>query len=275
MLRCGPPVLAAGGAVLASIPTAIVAFVLYRALGQATRPRELALAALILALALGLRIALASAAGRRIRRALNELAERARVEVLEGSQRLPGRRVREIDAGRVVALLTTGLDEAIGVYGDAFEAIFSGISTALLLFVLLAFIDWRISLVALGFAPLTAIYLRVAQDQFARRAASGARACRGHLALFRVRRIGRAAAHVRTHSRNARNAWPGRCKNSRSKRSNEHRPDSVRRAGVVFRRVRLCDHGDGCNGSQCRRRFCGDALPAGADRGAEPFSNVV
>ncbi|MGD0475687.1 MAG: ABC transporter ATP-binding protein [Candidatus Velthaea sp.] len=152
--------LAAGGAVLASIPTAIVAFVLYRALGQATRPRELALAALILALALGLRIALASAAGRRIRRVLNELAERARVEVLEGLQRLPGRRVREIDAGRVVALLTTGLDEAIGVYGDAFEAIFSGISTALLLFVLLAFIDWRISLVALGFAPLTAIYLR-------------------------------------------------------------------------------------------------------------------
>jgi ABC-type multidrug transport system fused ATPase/permease subunit len=55
--------------------------------------------------------------------------------------------------------LTTGLDEAIGIYGDAFEAIFGGISTALLILVLLAFIDWRIALVALAFAPLTAGYL--------------------------------------------------------------------------------------------------------------------
>jgi ATP-binding cassette subfamily B protein IrtB len=151
--------LATAGALLASIPTAIVAFVLYRALGRAIRPLELILAAAVLAVALALRIVLSSAAGRRVRGALNELAEQVRVDVLEGLQRLPGRRLREIDAGRVVAILTTGLDEAIGVYGDAFEAIFGGISTALLLFVLLAFIDWRISLVALGFAPLTAVYL--------------------------------------------------------------------------------------------------------------------
>ncbi len=87
--------LAASGALLAAVPTAIVAFVLYRASNRATRTADLVAAALILALALGLRFALASAAGRRVRRALNEFAERVRVDVLEGLQRLPARRVRE------------------------------------------------------------------------------------------------------------------------------------------------------------------------------------
>jgi ABC-type multidrug transport system fused ATPase/permease subunit len=151
--------LAVGGAILAAVPTAIVAFVLYRALNHATRSVDLAVAAVILAAALLLRVALSSAAGRRVRRALNELAEGVRVDVLEALGRLPARRLREIDAGHVVAVLTTGLDEAIGVYGDAFEAIFGGVSTALLILVMLAVIDWRIGLVALGFVPLTAGYL--------------------------------------------------------------------------------------------------------------------
>jgi ATP-binding cassette subfamily B protein IrtB len=150
---------AAAGAVLAAVPTAIVAFVLFRELNHAARTSEFVVAAVVLAAALTLRVGLASAAGSRVRRALNERAERVRVDVLEGLQRIPGRRLHEIDPGRVVATLTTGLDEAIGIYGDGFEAIFGGISTALLILVLLAFIDWRIALVALAFAPLTAGYL--------------------------------------------------------------------------------------------------------------------
>jgi ATP-binding cassette subfamily B protein len=152
-------VLAAGGAFLAAVPTAIVAFVLYRALNRASRSADVFAAAAILAVALVLRVALSSAAGRGVRRALNELAERVRVDVLEGLQRLPARRVRELDAGRVVAILTTGLDEATAVYGDAFDAIFGGIATALLILVVLAVVDWRIALVALGFAPFIVVYL--------------------------------------------------------------------------------------------------------------------
>jgi ABC-type multidrug transport system fused ATPase/permease subunit len=129
-------------------------------LNHAARTTEFAVAAVVvLAAALALRVGLASAAGSRVRRALKR-ARRARARRRSRRlERIPGRRLREIDPGRVVATLTTGLDEAIGIYGDAFEAIFGGISTALLILVLLAFIDWRIALVALAFAPLTAGYL--------------------------------------------------------------------------------------------------------------------
>jgi ATP-binding cassette subfamily C protein CydD len=73
-------------------------------LNHAARTTEFAVAAVVvLAAALALRVGLASAAGSRVRRALNERAERVRVDVLEGLQRIPGRRLREIDPGRVVA----------------------------------------------------------------------------------------------------------------------------------------------------------------------------
>jgi ATP-binding cassette subfamily B protein len=146
-------------AILALIPTAIVAFVLYGVLNRGTRTTELAGAAAILAVSVVVRIALSSAAGRQVRRALGERAERVRVAVLDALQRVPAGRVREIDAGRTVAILTTGIDEAITVYADAFDAIFGGTLTALLILVMLAVIDWRIALIALAFAPLTAGYL--------------------------------------------------------------------------------------------------------------------
>jgi ATP-binding cassette subfamily B protein len=151
--------LAAGAAFAAVVPTAIIAFVVFRALGHSMRGAELVSAAVVLAAALLLRIVLASAAGRGVRRALNAHAERLRVEVLEALQHVSPRRLRDIDAGRAVATLTTGLDEAIAVYGDAFDAIFGGLSTAALILLLLCAIDWRVALVALCFLPLTAVYL--------------------------------------------------------------------------------------------------------------------
>lgn len=151
-----PAVLAA---LLAAVPAAIVAYVVNRALQRATTGVDLGLAALVLVVALTLRFAAARAAGRLARLALNEYAERLRINVLDGLGRIPARRLREIDAGRVVAVLTTGIDEAFGVFGDAFDAIFGGVATALLILALLAAIDWRIALLALAFLPLTGGYL--------------------------------------------------------------------------------------------------------------------
>jgi ATP-binding cassette subfamily B protein len=151
--------LAVGAALAASVPAGIIAFVVFRALGAAIAGSELLAAAIVLAGALVLRIVLGTLAGRRVRRQLNAHAERLRVDVIEGLVRVPARRLREIDPGRAVAVLTTGLDEAIGVYADAFDAIFGNLVTALAVLLLVAVIDWRVALVAAAFMPLTAIYL--------------------------------------------------------------------------------------------------------------------
>jgi ATP-binding cassette subfamily B protein len=150
---------ALGAAVAAAVPVSLVAYVLYRALVHATRDVELAAATVILGLALVVRTGLSTAAGRYVRRALNAHAARLRVAVVDGLQRVPVRRLRDVDAGSTVALLTTGLDEAVCVFGDGFDAIFGGVTTALLIAFMLVVIDWRIGLVALGFLPLTAAYL--------------------------------------------------------------------------------------------------------------------
>jgi ABC-type multidrug transport system fused ATPase/permease subunit len=150
---------ALGAALAAAVPSATVAYILYRAFAHAALGQILAASAGVVLVALGLRIVLATVAGRLVRRGLAAHAERLRVEIVDGLRSLPVRRLRDVDAGRTVALLTTGLDEAVDTFGDGFDAIFGGVANALLVGLLLIAIDWRIGLVALAFLPLTAIYL--------------------------------------------------------------------------------------------------------------------
>ena len=151
--------LASCAAVFATVPIAVIAIALYRALHATTNRPELALASVALVVAILLRFVAASSAGRRVRGWLTRRAERLRVDVIEGLRLVPARQLASIDPGRTVAIVTTGLDEAIAILGDAFEAMFGGVLNAALILGILALIDWRIALVPLGFLPLTAGYL--------------------------------------------------------------------------------------------------------------------
>ena len=151
--------LAICAALLAALPTGILAFALYHALHDALRRSQVAVAVTVLAIAVAVRIVVATAAGRRLQRVLSRCAERLRLDVLERLRRLSPRELADIDAGRTVAIVTTGIDETIAILGDAFDVIFGSLVTALLILAILATIDWRIALVSLAFLPLSAGYL--------------------------------------------------------------------------------------------------------------------
>lgn len=151
--------LAGFAAIFATVPIALVAYLLSRVLrGTLGRP-QLAFSIAVFLVAIALRIVVASAAGRRVRDVLSRRAERLRVAVIERLRRVPARELARVDAGGTVAAVTTGLDEAIALFGDAFDALFGGVLTALLTLTVLAIVDWRIALVSLAFLPITAGYL--------------------------------------------------------------------------------------------------------------------
>jgi ATP-binding cassette subfamily B protein len=144
----------------ATIPLAVIAFVLVRAV-RGTIPRsafEVAADAVVASLVV--QIPLARAAARCLRDALEGRAEALRAAVVAHLRAVPARSLSALDPGQTLAVITLGLDDAIALTGNAFDALFGGLLRALCAVAVVAAIDWRIALVSLLFVPVAAGYLR-------------------------------------------------------------------------------------------------------------------
>jgi len=151
--------LAVVAAILAAVPLAAIAAALHAALASAPPLNELRSLAIAVAFALAVQFAASAAAARLFRGRLAARAERLRVATIERLRDVPPASLAGLDAGRIVALLTTGLDEANEALAGGFDRTFGGAVAAFASLAVVAAIDWRIALVALAFLPVTAGYL--------------------------------------------------------------------------------------------------------------------
>ncbi len=139
-----------------------------RALADATTPAELRTLAIAVAGALAVQLVLSAAAARLVRAKLGARAERLRTTTIERLRDVPAAQLANLDAGRTVELLTSGLDEAGEALAGGFDQMFRGAIAACASLAVVAALDWRIALVALAFLPVTAIYLRQSRGISAR-----------------------------------------------------------------------------------------------------------
>jgi len=151
--------LAVVAALFATVPIGTITYTLYHQLHRTTTNGELRAAILALAVAIVLQVVASVAAAGIVRKLLGKRAQAMRVAVIEGLRRVPARQLADVDAGRCVAILTTGLDDAVESLGAAFDAIFSGALTALFTACVLLVVDWRIGLVALMLLPVALGYV--------------------------------------------------------------------------------------------------------------------
>jgi len=155
-------------ALLTAVPLGAVAVAIRRALASATSTSELRTLGLAVAGTLLLQLVLSAAAARVVRAKLAARAERLRTTTIERLRDVPAAQLASLDAGRAVALLTTGLDEAGEALAGAYDQLFRGALAAGASLVVVAALDWRIALVALVFLPVTVVYLRQSRGISAR-----------------------------------------------------------------------------------------------------------
>jgi ATP-binding cassette subfamily B protein len=150
-------------AVFAAIPIACIAYVLLAA-ASAPPPRVIVLAiAGFVAVAAVMQTPIATAGSRFFRGSLDERARALRVAVVEHLRLVPARTLATIEAGKVLAAVTLGLDQAMAAIGAAFDAAFSGTLRAIACLVIVALVDWRIALISLAFLPVVLIYARLSR----------------------------------------------------------------------------------------------------------------
>jgi len=155
--------LAVGASVLASIPLAVVAFVLVRAARGAIPHLAFEIAADAVVASVIIQIPLARAAARGLRRALEERGEAVRIEVIEHLRLASARSLAALDPGQTLAVMTLGIDDAIAIVVGAFDSICGGLLRAFCAVAIVAAVDWRIALVSLGFLPIVGAYLRASR----------------------------------------------------------------------------------------------------------------
>lgn len=152
---------ACGGlaSILAAIPLGAIAIAIRRALSDGTSANEIRWLIIGVAGAVFLQLALSAIAARVVRAKLAARAERLRADTIERLRDVPAAQLTTLDAGRAVALLTTGLDDAGEALAGGFDQMFRGTLAAFASLAVVAALDWRIAAVALAFLPVTAIYL--------------------------------------------------------------------------------------------------------------------
>ncbi len=150
---------AAAAAIVSAVPLGAIAVALRRSLAHATTSAEVRGLAVAVAGALLLQLVLGTAAARLVRDRLAARAERSRIETIERLREIPPDQVAGLDAGRTIALLTTGLDDAGEALAGGFDQMFRGTVAAFASLAVVAALDWRIALVALLLLPVTAGYL--------------------------------------------------------------------------------------------------------------------
>lgn len=200
---------AAAAALLAAAPLGAIAIALRSAFAGATGPAELRTLGLAVVGALAVQIVLSVAAARLVRGRFAAHAERLRVRTIEALRDVPAQQLAGLDAGRTVAVLTGGLDDAGETLAGAFDQLFRGSIAAFASLAIVAALDWRIALVALAFLPVTIGYLWQSRGITTRAAPGFVRArAEGSSRFFEyVESIGLLRAFGWTAERTRRLAW--------------------------------------------------------------------
>jgi ATP-binding cassette subfamily B protein len=159
---------AVAAGLLSVVPLGTIALALRQAFVSTVALSEVRSLALGVGFAVAAQILVSVVAGRLVRRQLAARSEALRVDTIDRLRDVPAAQLDGLDAGRTVALLTTGIDDANEAQAVAFDQMFRGAIAAVASLAIVAAIDWRIALIVLAFLPVTAGYLRQSRRVSAR-----------------------------------------------------------------------------------------------------------